>query len=145
MEIINGSTCYRVLCQTITRESIELSACNPRDHRQTLNHGVQPRRSPHRHIQSKWCDFVRVSKFKIIFEKGYTLNWTTEVFKIIKVQKNMSCITSLIPTCISLKKCYTKEGMRFTWNDWDLTIHTILGYTRIICYKKNEFFYYKIY
>jgi len=30
---------------------------------------------------------VRVSKFKIIFEKDYTPNWTTEVFKIIKVQK----------------------------------------------------------
>ncbi|XP_011684314.1 PREDICTED: uncharacterized protein LOC105447805 [Wasmannia auropunctata] len=32
-------------------------------------------------------DSVRVSKFKTIFEKGYTTNWTTEVFKIIKVQK----------------------------------------------------------
>ena len=32
-------------------------------------------------------DSVRVSKFKTIFEKGYTPNWTTEVFKIIKVQK----------------------------------------------------------
>ncbi|XP_011699124.1 PREDICTED: uncharacterized protein LOC105456627 [Wasmannia auropunctata] len=29
---------------------------------------------------------VRVSKFKTTFEKGYTPNWTTEVFKI-KVQK----------------------------------------------------------
>ncbi|XP_011687452.1 PREDICTED: uncharacterized protein LOC105449765 [Wasmannia auropunctata] len=30
---------------------------------------------------------VRVSKFKTTFEKGYTPNWTTEIFKIIKVQK----------------------------------------------------------
>ncbi|KMQ83260.1 hypothetical protein RF55_20499 [Lasius niger] len=30
---------------------------------------------------------VRVSKFKTIFDKGYTPNWTTEVFKIVKVQK----------------------------------------------------------
>ncbi|XP_070155846.1 uncharacterized protein [Polyergus mexicanus] len=30
---------------------------------------------------------VRVSKYKTIFEKGYTPNWTTEVFKIIKVQR----------------------------------------------------------
>ena len=30
---------------------------------------------------------VRVSKFKTTFEKGYTPNWTTEVFRIIKVQK----------------------------------------------------------
>ncbi|XP_024882914.1 uncharacterized protein LOC112461768, partial [Temnothorax curvispinosus] len=32
-------------------------------------------------------DSVRVSKFKTIFEKGYTPNWTTEVFRIVKVQK----------------------------------------------------------
>ena len=32
-------------------------------------------------------DSVRVSKFKTIFDKGYTPNWTTEVFKIVKVQK----------------------------------------------------------
>ncbi|XP_014471324.1 PREDICTED: uncharacterized protein LOC106742665 [Dinoponera quadriceps] len=32
-------------------------------------------------------DHVRVSKFKTDFEKGYTPNWTTEVFKIVKVQR----------------------------------------------------------
>lgn len=31
-------------------------------------------------------DPVRVSKFKTLFDKGYTPNWTTEVFKIAKVQ-----------------------------------------------------------
>ncbi|XP_071579079.1 uncharacterized protein, partial [Temnothorax nylanderi] len=31
-------------------------------------------------------DSVRVSKYKTIFEKGYSPNWTTEVFKIVKVQ-----------------------------------------------------------
>lgn len=31
-------------------------------------------------------DPVRVSKFKTVFEKGYTPNWSTEVFKIAKVQ-----------------------------------------------------------
>src|SRR5580765_1215837 len=31
-------------------------------------------------------DPVRVSKYKQLFEKGYTPNWTTEVFKIVKVQ-----------------------------------------------------------
>ena len=30
-------------------------------------------------------DFVRVSKTKMIFEKGYTANWTIEVFKVIEV------------------------------------------------------------
>ena len=32
-------------------------------------------------------DPVRVSKFKTIFEKGYTPNWSTEVFRIAKVQR----------------------------------------------------------
>jgi len=32
-------------------------------------------------------DSVRVSKYKTIFEKGYTPNWTTEVFTIVKMQR----------------------------------------------------------
>lgn len=31
-------------------------------------------------------DHVRISKYKGVFEKGYTPNWSTEIFKIIKVQ-----------------------------------------------------------
>lgn len=30
--------------------------------------------------------YVRISKFKSIFEKGYTPNWSTEIFQIYKVQ-----------------------------------------------------------
>lgn len=32
-------------------------------------------------------DFVRISKYKGCFEKGYTPNWSTEVFTVIKVNK----------------------------------------------------------
>ncbi|KAL6433626.1 hypothetical protein ACFW04_006609 [Cataglyphis niger] len=32
-------------------------------------------------------DPVRVNKFKTIFEKGFTPNWTTEIFRITKVQR----------------------------------------------------------
>ncbi|XP_028982073.1 uncharacterized protein LOC114841341 [Diachasma alloeum] len=38
-------------------------------------------------IKFKVGDKVRISKYKTIFEKGYTPNWTTEVFTIQKVQK----------------------------------------------------------
>lgn len=31
-------------------------------------------------------DFVRISKHKHLFEKGYTPNWTTEIFKITSIQ-----------------------------------------------------------
>lgn len=33
----------------------------------------------------KFGDYVRISKYKRLFEKGYTPNWTTEVFRIVKV------------------------------------------------------------
>lgn len=31
-------------------------------------------------------DFVRISKYKSVFEKGYTPNWSTEIFKVYKIQ-----------------------------------------------------------
>lgn len=41
-------------------------------------------------------DFVRISKFRTVFEKGYTPNWTTEIFKIRKVQHNTDPVTYLL-------------------------------------------------
>lgn len=43
----------------------------------------------------KLNDFVRISKYKGTFEKGYTPNWSTEIFKIIKIQ-NTNPITYLL-------------------------------------------------
>lgn len=40
-------------------------------------------------------DFVRISKYKGTFEKGYTPNWSTEIFKIVKVQ-NTTPVTYLL-------------------------------------------------
>lgn len=40
-------------------------------------------------------DFVRISKYKGTFEKGYTPNWSTEIFKIHKIQNTIP-ITYLI-------------------------------------------------
>ena len=34
-------------------------------------------------------DQVRISKLKALFEKGYTANWTEEVYKIVKVQSTL--------------------------------------------------------
>lgn len=31
-------------------------------------------------------DYVRISKFKTLFEKGYTPSWTTEIFRVTKIQ-----------------------------------------------------------
>ncbi|XP_024891526.1 uncharacterized protein LOC112467234 [Temnothorax curvispinosus] len=79
-------------------------------------------------------DSVRVSKFKTIFEKGYTPNWTTKVFRIVKVQK-INPVTYLLedscgkpvaggfyeyelhrvanPDVYLVEKFCAKEGMRF--------------------------------
>lgn len=46
-------------------------------------------------IKFKVGDFVRISKYKGTFEKGYTPNWSTEIFSIKKVQNTIP-ITYLI-------------------------------------------------
>lgn len=38
-------------------------------------------------MKFKIGSFVRVSKYKHLFEKGYTPNWTTEIFKIKRIQQ----------------------------------------------------------
>ncbi|XP_076246242.1 uncharacterized protein LOC143186452 [Calliopsis andreniformis] len=44
-------------------------------------------------------DSVRISKYKPAFDKGYTPNWTAEVFKIIKVQITNSVTYLLQDSC----------------------------------------------
>ena len=55
---------------------------NSRDDRKTFGHSVQRDKD---HGSCKSSD-TSVSKYKKIFEKGYTPNWTTEMFTIVKVQ-----------------------------------------------------------
>ncbi|XP_039314183.1 uncharacterized protein LOC113005768 [Solenopsis invicta] len=44
-------------------------------------------------------ELVRVSKFKTIFDKGYTPNWTTKIFKIAKVQRTNPVTYLLKDSC----------------------------------------------
>lgn len=53
---------------------------------------VQHRRS----AKFKVGDYVRISKYRTVFDKGYTPNWTTEIFKIRKVQYHTDPITYLL-------------------------------------------------
>lgn len=46
-------------------------------------------------MKFKINDYVRISKFKSIFEKGYMPNWTTEIFQISSIQRTQP-ITYLI-------------------------------------------------
>lgn len=58
----------------------------------TINDEKHLLSSVHRHIKIaerrkyKVGDPVRISKYKHVFDKGYTPNWTTEIFKIGKIQ-----------------------------------------------------------
>lgn len=60
-----------------------------RNNEQFLLDTVYRQRSPLRvkKLKFKVDDFVRISKYKHIFDKGYTPNWTTEIFKVRAVQK----------------------------------------------------------
>lgn len=49
-----------------------------------------------RRTRFKVGDHVRLSKYRNVFEKGYTPNWTTEIFTIRKVQYSTNPITYLL-------------------------------------------------
>lgn len=49
-----------------------------------------------REAKFKIGDFVRLSKYRVEFDKGYTPNWSTEIFKIRKIQYNTDPITYLL-------------------------------------------------
>lgn len=49
-----------------------------------------------RSAKFKVGDYVRLSKYRMLFDKAYTPNWTTEIFKIRKVQYQNDPITYLL-------------------------------------------------
>lgn len=49
-----------------------------------------------RQAQFKVGDHVRISKYKMIFDKSYNPQWTTEIFKVRAVQYNTEPITYLL-------------------------------------------------
>ena len=53
--------------------------------RYLLNHVYNNEAVPRKKPKFKVNQIVRVSKFKHVFSKGYTPNWSTELFKIVKV------------------------------------------------------------
>lgn len=57
------------------------------DERYLLNTVYRQANLPLRKLKFKVGDFVRISKYKHIFEKGYTPNWTTEIFKVKRIQQ----------------------------------------------------------
>ena len=57
-------------------------------------------------------DIVRISKYKNIFAKGYTLNWSEEAFMIKRIKNTVLCTTLMKKKLLELftkKNCITKN------------------------------------
>lgn len=61
-----------------------------------MNESRKWKKLQRRSAKFKVGDYVRLSKYRTVFEKGYTPNWTTEIFKVKKVQYNTNPITYLL-------------------------------------------------
>lgn len=59
-------------------------------------------------------DHVRISKYRMLFDKGYTPNWTTENFTVRKVQYHTNPITYLLKDYQNeeIKGCFYPEEMQ---------------------------------
>lgn len=70
--------------RTIKMKPIEVDAENElRLQKTVFANSIEIRHRP----KFKVDDYVRIGKYKSVFEKGYTPNWTTEIFKVRKVQQ----------------------------------------------------------
>lgn len=69
--------------QTIRMKPSEVSSENERDLLRNVYKKVRVK--PAQRLKFKVGDRVRISKYKNVFEKGYTPNWTTEIFTIIAI------------------------------------------------------------
>lgn len=90
----NGSYCWINMIDTLTKKynnskhrtiKMKPSKVNATNEKQILS-TIYDHIKIHITPKFKVGDFVRISKYKHVFDKGYTPNWTTEIFKITKVQ-----------------------------------------------------------
>ena len=103
-------------------------------------------------------DNVKISKYKIIFGKGYTPNWSEEVFVISKIKNTVPWTyvindlngeeitgSSYKKKCKKLvkmnseqKKCLKEKVINFMSNGKDMVIHLIFGLIKKISYKNES-------
>lgn len=82
------NTVYNYQRLVPTSTAVSTAALVSSSHRQ--------RKLQRRHAKFKIGDYVRLSKYRMVFDKGYTPNWTTEIFTVRKVQYNTDPITYLL-------------------------------------------------
>ena len=90
---------------------------------------------------------VRISKYKNIFAKGYTSNWSEKVFVINKSDLNGEEITAsfmkknckkLIKKNLEQKKDLKEKVINYMSNGKDIIIHLIVGLIKKISYKNES-------
>lgn len=81
---------YQDLVDTYNGKKHRTIGIAPKDVNITNENKILKNKFNHRKIflngKFKVGDFVRISKYKHFFAKGYTPNWTTEIFKISRIQ-----------------------------------------------------------
>lgn len=70
------------------------------------------------HSKFQKNDHVRISKFKSIFEKGYTPNWSTEIFKVKKVSTTTDPVTYKLVDINdnAIEGCFYEQELQKTAN-----------------------------
>ena len=84
-------------------------------------------------------DHVRISKYKNIFAKGYTPNWSEEVFVIKKVKNTVPCtyiindlngeeiVGTFYDNCKRIEKVINKKVRDYMLNGKVMIVHSIAG------------------
>ena len=114
----------------------------------------------HKDSKFKVGDHVRISKYKNIFAKGYTPNWSEEVF-VIKEVKNTVPWTYVINDLngeeiigtfyekelqktnqkeFRIEKVIRKKVINYMLNEKDIIIHLIVGLIKRMLYKNESKF-----
>lgn len=88
---VNRRNEHKLLGTVYNYKQLETSSSKPVQHFSGILQNLK-RRIAH----FKVGDYVRLSKYRMLFDKGYTPNWTTEIFKVRKVQYNTNPITYLL-------------------------------------------------
>ena len=85
----------------------QVNGANERIVLERIRKNTAPKIGPVKPPKFKVGDRVRISKYKMVFAKGYTPNWTNEIFTVAKVQSTTIPVTYLLKDHLNkvLKGC----------------------------------------
>lgn len=106
----------KTIHRTIKMRPIDVTKHNQHRLMQTV-YGLKPVLKTNKSSKFQINDYVRISKFKTTFEKGYTPNWTTEIFKITKILPTFPITYRLHDlNNTEIKGCFYEQELQKTQN-----------------------------